>query len=79
MSQENVEIVRSVFEAINRGDWEDAYKQGAAPDFVLDNSRALGEWRGVHTGLDQVTRSWEAFTEPWETVHLELGGRNRRR
>jgi ketosteroid isomerase-like protein len=66
-----VEIVRRGFEAINRGDWEVPFKN-AAPDFVLDSSRALGEWRGVHTGPDQAKRSWEAFTEPWESVRLEL-------
>ena len=37
MSQENVEIVRAAFEAINRGD-VDAMLTDAAPDFELDSS-----------------------------------------
>jgi ketosteroid isomerase-like protein len=41
MSQENVEIVRAAFEAINRRD-VDAMLTDAAPDFELDWSRAVG-------------------------------------
>jgi ketosteroid isomerase-like protein len=43
----------------------------AAPDFEFDNTRNLGEWRGVHTTRDQVMRAWERFAEPWESVHFE--------
>lgn len=53
MSQENVEIVRGVIDAFNRGDWDSALKP-AAPDFVFDNSRALGEQRGIYTSKEQV-------------------------
>ena len=41
MSQENVEIVRAAFDALNRGDM-DAVLKDAAPDFELDWSRAVG-------------------------------------
>ncbi len=46
MSQENVEIVRAAYDAINREDW-DALLQAAAPGFEMDFSRAVGPWRGV--------------------------------
>ena len=46
MSEENVEIVRAAFEAINRRD-VDAMLTDAAPDFELDWSRAVGPQRGV--------------------------------
>ena len=49
MSEENVEMIRSAIEAWSRGDWDDALKD-AEPDFALDNSMNLGEWRGVHRG-----------------------------
>ena len=41
MSQENVEIVRAMIDAANRGDW-DAMIKDAAPGFVWDDSRAIG-------------------------------------
>jgi ketosteroid isomerase-like protein len=71
MSQENVEIVRRAIEAANRGDW-DGVLRDAAPDLVFDNSRALGEWRGVQIGHDQVKRMFEAFAEPWESIRVDL-------
>jgi ketosteroid isomerase-like protein len=71
MSQENVEMIRGAIEGWNRGDWGDALKN-TAPDFVLDNSTALGEWRGVHRGADQIQRMWTSFTEPWDSVRIEI-------
>jgi len=71
MSQENVEKVRAAMEAWNRGDWEGALED-TAPEFVVDNSTSLGEWRGVHRGADQVKRMWQKFTEPWESVNIEI-------
>ena len=49
MSQENVEIVRAAWDAWNRGDW-DEWRSYLSPDFELDGSSALGEWRGVTRG-----------------------------
>jgi ketosteroid isomerase-like protein len=70
MSEENVEIVRAAIDAWDRGDWDAALKD-AAPDLEIDNTRNLGEWRGVHTGRDQMMRAWERFAEPWQSVHFE--------
>ena len=71
MSRKGVEMVRATMEAWNRGDWDGALAH-TSPDFVLDNSRALGEWRGVHRGADQVRQMWQTFTEPWENVRIEV-------
>lgn len=71
MSQENVEVVRAALDASQRDDWDAALKD-FAPDFVLDNSRDLGEWRGVHTTPGEARRVWERFTEPWESVHIQI-------
>ena len=72
MSEENAEIVRTAIEAAwNRGDWDTAFED-AAPDFEFDNSRNLGEWRGVHTTREEVMRAWANFSEPWESVHIEV-------
>ena len=43
MSQENVETIRALMAAWNRGDWDEALRH-AAPDFEIDNSLTVGEW-----------------------------------
>ena len=72
MSQENVEIVKAVYDAYNREDWDAVFKD-AAPGCELDFSRALGPWRGVF-GLDQIRRLTEEFRETWESTWLEPHG-----
>jgi ketosteroid isomerase-like protein len=66
MSQENVEVVRQAFEAINRRD-VDAFLDLAEPDLVQDWSRAVGPQSGIYRGRAQVTRFlhswWDAFEE----------------
>ena len=70
MSQENLEIVRAAMDAWNRGDWDEALKD-AAPDFELDASSNIGEWRGVHRGHEQVRQVWRSV-ELWESVRIEF-------
>ena len=69
MSQENVEIVRAAFEAINRGDIEAALED-AAPGFALDFSRAVGPVHGVF-GREEMPGVFEEVDEPWESVRRE--------
>ena len=71
MPPQNVEIVRAAVEAWNRGDWDAAFKN-ASPDVEFDNSRNLGEWRGVHVTVGQVKQMLERFTEPWDSFRIEL-------
>jgi len=71
MSQENVEIVRRFFDAINRQDFDAALKD-VAPDCEVDTRSNLGEWRGVHRGHDQIRQLWRSFLEPWESVRNEI-------
>jgi ketosteroid isomerase-like protein len=71
MSQENVEIVRAALDAWNRGDW-DEWRTYLSPDFEFDSSSALGEWRGVTRGPDQVLRAIQQFREPWNSVRIEI-------
>ena len=70
MSQENVNVqmARSVIEALNRGD-VDAALRNAAPDFVLDQTRAIGLDRGSFD-RDQVRRLWRDLEDHWESVQL---------
>jgi ketosteroid isomerase-like protein len=69
MSQENVEIVKAWYDAVNREDWDAMFKD-TAPGFEVDLSRAVGPWRGVF-GLDQIRRVMEEYLETWESARLE--------
>lgn len=69
MSKENVEIVRAVYEAINRGD-VDAWLKHCAPDCEFDGSRLVGPVHGTY-GLDQIRPVLEEFEEPWESFRVQ--------
>jgi ketosteroid isomerase-like protein len=70
MSQENIEVVRAVIDAFNRGDW-DAGLKPFDPDFELDFSRAIGPLRGVYK-LDQARTFLDEFFGVWEAVSFEI-------
>lgn len=70
MSEENVELVHAAVDAWNKGDWDTALKD-AAPNFEWDNSRAMGDLRGIY-GLDEVKDFWAAFAAQWESVRVEV-------
>jgi ketosteroid isomerase-like protein len=69
MSQENVEIVRAVYDAYNRGDLDAAFKH-VAPDSVLDWSRAVGPQRGVYE-LDQMRPFFADFLDTFDSTRVE--------
>jgi hypothetical protein len=51
MSQDNVEIVRSIYEAFNRRDWDTAFRD-QRPDVELTTP----PWGGCRAGLRHSTR-----------------------
>jgi uncharacterized protein len=69
MSQENVEIVRSIYEAFNRGDW-DAVFRDLHPDFEL-TTPARGLDAGTFRGREEGQGYWEDFFAPYEAVTVE--------
>ncbi|MGH2925846.1 MAG: nuclear transport factor 2 family protein [Solirubrobacterales bacterium] len=69
MSQENVEMARRVFDALNRGDLPDAMED-AATDFTFDFSRSRSFERGVY-GRDEVAGLQEALVGVWESMHWD--------
>ena len=69
MSEENVEIARQTFDALNRDDLPAAMKH-AAPDFVFDFSRSRGLDGGVY-GRDEWLKLAEAAAGLWESVRWE--------
>jgi ketosteroid isomerase-like protein len=70
MSQENVEIVRRMLDAINRGD-VDAAIESASDDFEADWSNSRGLLSGVHRGRGEARESLKAFLEPWESLRWD--------
>ena len=72
MSQENVEIVRAMIDASNRGDW-DACIKDAAPGFVWDNSRAIGtDNRVILRSAPQARDFFRELNEIWESFRVEI-------
>ena len=68
MSQENVEIVRAIYEAINRGDWDAAFRD-ADPDFELVTER--GPNAGTHQGRPTVQAFLQDYRAAFDTWVLE--------
>jgi ketosteroid isomerase-like protein len=70
MSQGNVEIMRGVWEASERGDWESAFRD-VAPNHELDWSRERGPLLPeVHRG-EETQQLLIDFAESWQSVRIE--------
>jgi ketosteroid isomerase-like protein len=67
MSQENVEIVRRIYGALDRGD-DEAFWKLVAPDFVVEFSRRLLD-PVVLRGRGQVQAWYDREMETWEGGH----------
>ena len=70
MSQENVEVVRSVYTAWNRGDRETALGF-AHPEIVIDASRRVFN-PTTYVGKEGAPRLFADMEEVWEQFHTEL-------
>jgi ketosteroid isomerase-like protein len=66
---ENVETMRAVFDALNRGDWDGALAH-MAPDFEYDLTRTISPLAGVY-GRAQMRRVVQEFLGPWQDVRYE--------
>ncbi len=71
MSQENVEIVLRTFEALNRGDIDQALAQEADDDFVMDWSNSIGPAKGVYRGKAEIRRFWGWFADAFDVIDWE--------
>jgi ketosteroid isomerase-like protein len=70
MSRENVELVRRVFEVVNRGG-VDAALEFAADDCVWDWSNSIGPAKGVYRGKQQVREFTASFVEAFEEARWD--------
>src|SRR6266496_526651 len=64
MSQENVEIVRSIYEAFNRGDWEAAFRD-TRPDVELTTPPG-GPNSGTYRGREECEAYFRELLTPFE-------------
>jgi ketosteroid isomerase-like protein len=71
MSQENVEIVRAMYEVANASGKLDANFEILAPEVEFHVSGAFPDLDPVYRGHDGVRKLNEALNAPWETLSLE--------
>jgi ketosteroid isomerase-like protein len=71
MSQENVEIVRSMYAAANAGDKLEANFEVLAPDVEFHVSGAFPDLDRVYRGHEGVEKLNQALNEPWVTLSLD--------
>jgi ketosteroid isomerase-like protein len=64
MSQRNVETVRAIWDAINRGDFDDAVRH-LPDDFVADWSASESPESAVYRGRAEIRRAFEEASESW--------------
>jgi ketosteroid isomerase-like protein len=69
-SNENVEVVRRVFGALNSGDI-DLIPTLTHPDFEVEVPPALSAEPDVYRGHDGVRRYWESFQDAMQEIHFE--------
>ena len=69
MSQEDIEIVRLAYAAVNEGD-RDALTEITALDAVVDFSRSIGPLEGIYRGRDAFARYVGAIAEAFECFQL---------
>ena len=72
MSQENVELVRSIYEAVNRGDWDAAFRD-QRPDVKMTTPPGpnAGPNEGTHRGWEEIQGYWEEMQTPFEAWAAE--------
>jgi hypothetical protein len=69
VSRENVELVRSIYEAVNRRDWDAAFRD-QAPD-VEYMTPPRGPIAGTYRGREELRGLWEELSTAFETRTYE--------
>jgi ketosteroid isomerase-like protein len=77
VSEQNVEIVRRAYAALNERDFDSLLKL-SDPDFVFDLSRSIGPQKGVYRGPEEFRSYWSDFLDAFEVyeatpVEVDVG------
>jgi len=73
MSQENVEIVRQVFDAFSRGDLEAVLDRFAPEQEFHPSGRFLDlDAQRVYRGREGWIEFWHTFRDPWESLTISV-------
>ena|SRR5688572_30740614 len=67
MSEANVDLVRRIFESVNRGDADGALA-AASDDFEMDWSTSIGPAKGVYRGREQVREVWASYMDAFDSL-----------
>jgi ketosteroid isomerase-like protein len=67
MSEQNVATVRAIWDAVNRGDLDEAFAY-APDDFVADWSASEAPESGVYRGRETVRRFFEKTLDAWSEI-----------
>jgi ketosteroid isomerase-like protein len=67
MSQENVEVVREIYRAWERGDFSS--NEWADPD--IEFVSGAGPDEAVHRGIEAMGRAWREWLSAWEEFKVE--------
>jgi ketosteroid isomerase-like protein len=67
MSEENVATVRAIWDAVNSGDLDEAFKYAPA-DFVADWSSSEAPESGIYRGREAVKARFERTREVWSEM-----------
>ena len=68
---ESTEVVRRVYDALNRGDF-DAATESFSQGFEFDFSQSRGPLSGIYRGPDGARDFLRAFYEPWASHEFDL-------
>ena len=71
MSQENVEIVRSVWDAWNRGDLEGILDH-LSPESEFHPSGRFMDTQQVYRGREEYVDFWREFRAAWEEITIGI-------
>jgi ketosteroid isomerase-like protein len=71
MSEENVEILRNIFDAFNRGDLQ-AILDLLAPEFEFRTSGLFMDTESVYRGREGYSEFWHTFRAAWENLTISV-------
>ncbi len=68
MPQENVELVRSIHAAWERGDYRSTVWAHPEIEYVIADGPTPGSW----TGMAGLAQAWRPFLDAWENYRFEV-------